>query len=199
MLHLIPRKRKIKETGSYPSNLCWHHFRLKGDANLCRQIESISLKQHTPGMALASSLSSWACPLDWAAGVAMWCDTWEKSQIYSFSQVTVGHYLNFPGDLTETLLALTPTPNHPINSSFEDYNHQCIATYFHVVPVTQNLSGGPPRVAACLRHVVTRHLWWTLMVEQPESQTNVKCCIFLWIDPKKKKRHEGRQEIQWHL
>lgn len=51
-------------------------------------------------------------------------------------------------------------------------------TYLHVVPVAENLSGGPPSVAARLGHIMTDYIWWTLAVHF-ESQANIKGCIFL--------------------
>lgn len=87
-------------------------------------------------MALSFESSFCVCPLASACGtgIAMWFDTFlkkKKTRLYYFSS----------GPHTHT-----------------QWYDQCKVTYFHVVPVAENLLGGPPSVAACLRHVMADHV-----------------------------------------
>lgn len=135
-----------------------HFLHCRGRQILQRGNCSMNDKR-TSGMALSFESSFCVCPLASACGtgIAMWFDTFlkkKKTRLYYFSS----------GPHTHT-----------------QWYDQCKVTYFHVVPVAENLLGGPPSVAACLRHVMADHVWWTLAVHF-ESQANIKCCIFL---PKK--------------
>lgn len=86
--------------------------------------------------------------------------------------------------LKQEILALLFMTTHTI------IGPSCKVTYFHVVPVAENLSGGPPGVGARLHHIMSEHVWWTLAVHF-EFQANVKCCVFLQIKPQKC-IHKGR-------
>lgn len=58
--------------------------------------------------------------------------------------------------------------------------HRLEVANLHVVPVTEDLSGGPLGVAARLGHIVINYVWQALAVHF-ESQANIESCVILQV------------------